>query len=610
MSLYSSFTNTTSIEGVDNAQISNIDCDNLIVRETVDLPDLIIPSDWIISLDGDKINNPLKIDMIQEKTTDAGVTIDAALTVNGGITSGIVIVDNLSSASNINVESLMAIQELWLKDSNQSHYYKIVPSNLTADANLTLPNISSDTFLFANASQTVNNKTLLDSVIYANYTDPLKRVQFDLASISSPYLRTVVFPDASGDLVLNSATQTLTNKTLTTSTISGSTILDSVILANSTNPLKRVQFDLATITSPYLRTVVIPDVSGTMVLDSNVQTLSNKTLIDTTFFANVSDPTKRVDFYCGSLPTNTVRTMTFPNADGTLVLADNTQTLTNKTISSTNNTITITSSSISGYINANQIGTGSVSNTEFGYIDGLNQSLSTTSSPTFAAITGTGKLTVSDTTDSTSTTSSSSIKTSGGLSVAKDVWAVGINGTGKLTISDTTDSTGITTNASIKTSGGLSVAKDIWATSFYGRYRNQYCCQLTVHWPFTIGTAYVYTKITSLQSGDTNGFNNSASTSMDAGGGTLYIPVSGVYRITARCYNGTSGQATMVLGKNGAVYDRAFDIKQSGEQCALTWIDVMNAGDTFCIYVGVAVAGDVGGTASYKGIYLMGEYLV
>ncbi len=53
-----------------------------------------------------------------------------------------------------------------------------------------------------------------------------------------------------------------------------------------------------------------------------------------------------------------------------------TQTLTNKTISGSSNTITnIGNSSLSSGIDAAKIGDGSVSNTEFGYIDGLTSNV-------------------------------------------------------------------------------------------------------------------------------------------------------------------------------------------------------------------------------------------
>lgn len=622
---YQSLTNRTVIDDVDSAQIDDIECDNLVVNDSVSLPNLVIPSAWIISLNGDKINNPLLIDQILEKTLDTGVTIEGTkfkdgqivdyLEVDGDIQSNGTMIcatlwtDNLYAESGINVETRLEIESLWLKDSNQSHYYKILPSDLSANSELTLPNIGNDTFLFANAAQTVDNKTLLDSTVFANYTNPLKRVQFDLTTITSPYLRTVVMPDASGTMVLDSATQTLTNKTLVGATFTGATLTDSTLFTNVIDSTKKATFSCGSISTGTTRTVTLPDANGEMVLDSNMQDLWHKTMksctiVDSTAFASGADPLKTMVFYLGGITSGVTRIVTLPNTDGTMVLDSATQTLTNKSIS------------------ADQIGTGTVSNTEFGYLDGLNQSLSSTSSPTFNVLNTYGHIKMKD----VSGIYTYSLKpyyladdvditipgaTGDDYFVLADVSQTVSNKTlsscGKITVTDTTDSTGITTNASIKTSGGLSVAKDIWATSFYGRYRNQYCCQLTLHSSFTISTPSVYTRITTLASGNTNGFNNGASSSMDAGGGVLTLPIAGMYRITARCYVNSGGPCTMVLGKNGSVYDQAYSIKPTGEQCFLQWIDLMNAGDTFSLYCAVTSSGSVGNTGSYQGIYLLGE---
>ncbi len=68
-------------------------------------------------------------------------------------------------------------------------------------------------------------------------------------------------------------------------------------------------------------------------LTTETITLTNKTLVDnSTTFANVGDGTKRVRFQLNGVSSGTVRTVSFYDADGTLVTEDGVQTLTNKTI--------------------------------------------------------------------------------------------------------------------------------------------------------------------------------------------------------------------------------------------------------------------------------------
>ena len=72
------------------------------------------------------------------------------------------------------------------------------------------------------------------------------------------------------------------------------------------------------------------------------------------------------------------RTITLPNATGTVSLLDNTETLTNKTINADNNTITnIGDSELSSGISAIKIGNGDVDNTELSYLNGVTSSIQT-----------------------------------------------------------------------------------------------------------------------------------------------------------------------------------------------------------------------------------------
>jgi hypothetical protein len=72
------------------------------------------------------------------------------------------------------------------------------------------------------------------------------------------------------------------------------------------------------------------------------------------------------------------RTITLPNATGTVSLLDNTETLTNKTIDADNNTITnIGDDELSSGISATKIGNGDVDNTELSYLNGVTSAIQT-----------------------------------------------------------------------------------------------------------------------------------------------------------------------------------------------------------------------------------------
>lgn len=94
-------------------------------------------------------------------------------------------------------------------------------------------------------------------------------------------------------------------------------------------------------------TVYIPDASGTIILDSDTQTLTNKTLVS----AELTTPKISAGAYVYNIAPGTLganRTMTLPNLTSADVFTANnaTQTLTNKTLTAP----TITNLKISGYV--------------------------------------------------------------------------------------------------------------------------------------------------------------------------------------------------------------------------------------------------------------------
>lgn len=116
------------------------------------------------------------------------------------------------------------------------------------------------------------------------------------------------------------------------------------------DPSKSVNFSLAASTAATQTTIqlsqtanriiAIPDASTTMVGHDTTQTLSNKTLLDSsTSIADSGDPSKLVKFDASPVSTATTRTLMVPDFDMTLVGEASAQTLTNKVIDADLNSI-------------------------------------------------------------------------------------------------------------------------------------------------------------------------------------------------------------------------------------------------------------------------------
>lgn len=90
------------------------------------------------------------------------------------------------------------------------------------------------------------------------------------------------------------------------------------------------------------RTLTAPDATGTIVLNDNTATLSGKTIVASTItiadnaftLQDNGDPTKQIQFDVSPFATGTTRTWTWPNANDVVVGASVSQTLTNKTLTS------------------------------------------------------------------------------------------------------------------------------------------------------------------------------------------------------------------------------------------------------------------------------------
>lgn len=217
-------------------------------------------------------------------------------------------------------------------------------------------------------SQTLSNKSLVDTTTaIVDATDNTKKIKFDsngatgtdtIIRSSSTVGRVLVLPDADGTLLVDSASQNLSNKNFLDS---------STNIVDFTDNTKKLNFDVQGTTgvtttiisnSTSNQALTLPDATDTIAVLSAPQTMSNKTFIaNNSTFANITDTTKKFRLLVSpSSTTNTLTTFTsnstaaqnfnLPdlNADtlvsDSVVSANATQTLTKKTIDADQNTIT------------------------------------------------------------------------------------------------------------------------------------------------------------------------------------------------------------------------------------------------------------------------------
>jgi len=241
----------------------------------------------------------------------------------------------------------------------------------------------------------------------------------------------------SGDIVGTTDTQTLTNKTIsgasnTLSNIANSSLTNSSITVTDGTTSTATSLG-GTITfsgtanevevgeSSGTITIGLPDnvtiggnatVTGNLTVNGTTTTVNSTTIEITNSFTFEGSTADEYETVLGVIDPTADRTINLPNASGTIVLQDSTDTLTNKTINSASNTITITESNISdlqSYILANSTDTltnktidadnntitnigdselssgisatkladGSVSNTEFQYLNGVTSAIQT-----------------------------------------------------------------------------------------------------------------------------------------------------------------------------------------------------------------------------------------
>lgn len=165
------------------------------------------------------------------------------------------------------------------------------------------------TYTNKKAAGTVFRTNPDDEFSVVDNVDTTKKLAFQISSITTATTRTATWPDADLTVVGTATTQTLTNKSLVD--VSTSFIDDA-------DATKVMQFQLSGLTTATTRTVTWPDADLTVVGTGTTQTLTNKSLVDaSTSFVDDVDATKVMQFQLSSITTGTTRTVTWPDTNVT-----------------------------------------------------------------------------------------------------------------------------------------------------------------------------------------------------------------------------------------------------------------------------------------------------
>jgi len=238
--------------------------------------------------------------------------------------------------------------------------------DLTYFLDATDTGFNSEDYILATAKNAVNGVAALDANINVVTTTGVvfegataNNFETTLQVIDPTSDKTITLPDATGTVVLDSATQTLTNKTLTTPVISSITNgAATLTLPTSTGTI-----------------ALTSDIAAGIVTESGTQTLTNKTLTSPVITGLVINDGSIIIEGSSADSFETTLAFTNPTADRTITFPNN-----SFTVASTDDISAATGGSVT------ETGTQTLTN-------------KTLTSPTISSITNTGTLTLPTSTD-------------------------------------------------------------------------------------------------------------------------------------------------------------------------------------------------------------------
>jgi hypothetical protein len=137
----------------------------------------------------------------------------------------------------------------------------------TADNTITLPNVSGTVITTGNLTDVTDLQSFTGTIVFEGTTADAYELTLSAGDPTAD--RTVTLPDATTTLVGTDATQTLTNKTLTSPTVSGLTLSDSsIVFEGATADAYETTITVVDPTAD--RTITFPNASGTVALADSV----------------------------------------------------------------------------------------------------------------------------------------------------------------------------------------------------------------------------------------------------------------------------------------------------------------------------------------------------
>lgn len=231
-----------------------------------------------------------------------------------------------SSVDTLTNKSLVDNSNYFINNADNSKKIQFQLNGLTTATTRVVSFPDADLTIVGTATtQTLSNKSLVDnSTFVISNADNSKKITFDVSAITTATTRTIAFPDSDTTILGTDSTQTVSNKSL---------IDSSTTIINQVDLTKAAKFDTSQITTNTTRTFTLPDATITLAGRSNAETLQNKSLeSSTTFITDASDATKKLTFNVAGITTGTTRTVTLPDANFTAVGTTTSQTITNKDI--------------------------------------------------------------------------------------------------------------------------------------------------------------------------------------------------------------------------------------------------------------------------------------